>query len=137
MRPAAFFCLAALLGACTTGTTQTDADTTGVVIAQEPPEVPLVAEQLVGQWANENGLYLDFGGDGVLRVTGRDQMTQTYRVLGDSLVVAAEGAFDVEAAPPADRYRIASLTAAQLVLAPEGHALAGTYARAGADTTGM
>lgn len=118
----------------------TDSDTTGVVVPEEPPEVPVVAEVLVGRWSHANGNYLEFRGDGTVSLTGRDMMELGYRVIGDSVVIADPDALlNIEAVPTSNRYFIASLNDSELMLEPAGGMLGGQYTRDGmpADTTGM
>lgn len=123
----AFLCIG--LAACTQTDAPTDADTTGVVIPETEPEVSLVAEQLVGRWANQNGTYVDFRGDGTLGISGRDQRDLSFRVLGDSLVVSDSTILAVETIPAENRYFIQTLTENELVLEPSTSALGGSYIR--------
>ena len=127
------------LAACTQTDAPGDADTTGVVIPETEPEVSLVAEQLVGRWANQNGTYVEFRGDGRLAVAGRDQREMAFRVLGDSLVVSDSTILAVELIPVAHRYHIQTLTENELVLDPASGALGGSYIRDGmpADSVSM
>lgn len=120
------FCLS--LAACTSSDNPDQSDTTSVVLP-DAPDTPLVAEQLVGRWANQNGTYVDFRRDGTVAVSGRDQRAMAFRVLGDSLVVSDSTILAAELIPMENRYHIQSLTDSELVLAPASGALGGSYVR--------
>lgn len=118
----------------------TGPDTTGVVVPEQPPTVPLAAEELVGRWSNQNGDALEFQPDGTVAVSGNEPSNLGYRVLGDTLVIAeAEALLAVDTTPASARYHIASLTATELQLEPASGRFGGMYTRQGAatpDTTG-